>query len=46
MPGTVQAGALRNPASMSDAETLRARIRQLEDELGTLSTRLDELSTK
>lgn len=46
MPGTAQVGALRNPASMSDAEALQARIRQLEDELGTLSTRLDELSNK
>ena len=46
MPGAGQVGALRNPAPMPDAEALRARIRQLEDELGTLSTRLDELSNK
>jgi hypothetical protein len=46
MTGTGQVGVLRNPASMSDAESLRARIRQLEDELGTLNTRLDELSNK
>jgi len=46
MPGTGQTSAPRNPASTSDAEALRARIRQLEDELGTLSTRLDEMSNK
>jgi len=41
MPGTGQAGTtLRNQASMPDAGALQARIRQLEDELGTLSTRL------
>jgi len=46
MPGTGQVGALRNQASMRDAKALQARIRQFEDELGTLSTRLDELSNK
>lgn len=46
MPGTGQAGVRWNPASMPDAEALQARIRQLEDKLGTLSTRLDELSNK
>jgi len=46
MTGTGQPVALQNPASISDAEALQARIRQLEDELGTLSTRLDELSNK
>lgn len=44
MPVTGQAGAFRASASTPDAEALRARIRQLEDELGTLTTRLDELS--
>ena len=46
MPGTGQAGAFRNSASMPDAEALQARIRQFENELGTLNTRLDELSNK
>ncbi len=46
MPGTGQIDALRNPASMPDAEALQSRIRQLEDELGTLGSRLDELSNK